>query len=74
MPWGHPEAFFEAFANVYLNATDTMRARMMNQEPDELELDFPTVYEGARGVFFVEKVVESGRSDKKWTPARWQRG
>ncbi|MGD9046896.1 MAG: Gfo/Idh/MocA family oxidoreductase [Anaerolineae bacterium] len=74
LPWGHPEAFFEAFANIYLNATDTMRARMMNQEPDELELDFPTVYEGARGVFFVEKVVESSMSDRKWTPAWWQRG
>lgn len=25
LPTGHPEAFIEAFANVYLNATDTMR-------------------------------------------------
>jgi predicted dehydrogenase len=73
LPWGHPEAFFEAFANVYVNATDTMRARLMDREPDDLELDFPTVYDGARGVFFVEKVVESSRSDKKWTSARWQR-
>ena len=73
LPWGHPEAFFEAFANVYVNATDTMRARLMDREPDDLELDFPTVHDGARGVFFVEKVVESSRSDKKWTSARWQR-
>jgi predicted dehydrogenase len=73
LPWGHPEAFTEAFANIYLNATDTMRARLMGIEPTELELDFPTVYDGARGVSFVERVVESSRSDRKWTPARWKR-
>lgn len=74
LPWGHPEAFFEAFANVYLNATDTMRAKLMGVEPTELESDFPTVYDGARGVFFVERVVENSRSDRKWTPARWAQG
>ena len=73
LPWGHPEAFFEAFANIYVNATDTMRARIVEAEPTELELDFPTVYDGARGVYFVERVVASGKSDKKWTPARWTR-
>lgn len=73
LPTGHPEAFFEAFANVYLNATDTMRARLVGQEPGELELDFPTVYDGAKGVFFVEKVVESAHAKQKWIPARWQR-
>jgi predicted dehydrogenase len=73
MPWGHPEAFTEAFANIYVNATDTMRAKSFGVKPTELELDFPTVYDGARGVFFVEKVVESGKSDRKWTPARWKR-
>ena len=70
---GHPEAFIEAFANIYLNATDTMRARLMGVQPTELELDFPTVYDGARGVFFIEKVVESSKSGQKWTPARWVR-
>jgi len=72
LPGGHPEAFIEAFANIYLNATDTMRARLLGREPSELELDFPTVYDGARGVHFVEKVVESARSSRKWLPARWE--
>lgn len=71
LPSGHPEAFVEAFANVYSNATDTMRARLMGREADDLERDFPTVYDGARGIFFVEKVVHSSRSDKKWTAAHW---
>ncbi|NLE45989.1 MAG: Gfo/Idh/MocA family oxidoreductase [Chloroflexi bacterium] len=72
LPTGHPEAFIEAFANIYLNATDTMRAKLKGVEATELELDFPTVFDGARGVFFIEKVVESSRSDQKWVPACWK--
>jgi len=68
LPTGHPEAFIEAFGNIYLNVTDTIRAKLRGVEPSELELDFPTVYEGARGVRFVEKVVESSQSSVKWLP------
>ena len=68
LPTGHPEAFIEAFGNVYLNATDTMRAKLLGVEPTELELDFPTVYDGAIGVAFIEAVVASSESDKKWLP------
>jgi len=71
LPTGHPEAFIEAFANVYLNATDTMRAELMDVEPTELEQDFPTVYDGARGVYFIERTVESSESDQKWLPFNW---
>jgi hypothetical protein len=45
-----------------------MRAKIMGVEPSELEADFPTVYDGARGVRFIETVVESSRSDQKWLP------
>ncbi|WP_366657619.1 Gfo/Idh/MocA family oxidoreductase [Fodinicurvata sp. EGI_FJ10296] len=70
-PFGHPEAFFEAFANIYRNVTDTIRARSDGRQPTDQELDFPTVRDGARGVHFIEKTVESSRSEKKWLPARW---
>ncbi len=68
LPAGHPEAFFEAFGNIYMNITDTMRAKLLGQKPTELELDFPTVSDGARGIKFIEKVVESSQSDQKWLP------
>ena len=68
LPPGHPEAFFEAFGNVFMNATDAIRAKLEGREPTELELDFPNVYDGARGVKFIEKVVESSQTDVKWTP------
>ena len=50
-----------------MNYIDTIRAGLEGRPPTELELDFPTVYDGARGVRFMEKVVESGQSDRKWT-------
>jgi predicted dehydrogenase len=72
LPPGHGEAFFEAFANVYMSVAATIRARQEQVEPDGLPWDFPTVYDGARGVHFIEKTVESSRSDKKWTHASWR--
>ena len=72
LPSGHPEAFLEAFANVYLGAAAAMRARREGRKADPDEADFPTVVDGARGVHFITRTVESGRSDVKWLPARWQ--
>jgi predicted dehydrogenase len=59
LPFGHPEAFFEAFANIYKNATDTMRAAIEKRQPTDLELDFPDVEDGIRGMQFIETVVAS---------------
>jgi len=66
IPPGHPEGYLEAFANVYLGAFEAIRARQEGREPGPLEGDFPTVADGARGVRFIEKVVESSRLDAKW--------
>ena len=67
LPAGHPEAFLEAFANVYLGAFEAIRAAQAGVAPGPLEADFPTVVDGARGVRFIERTVESSRSDAKWT-------
>jgi predicted dehydrogenase len=69
VPPGHPEAFIEAFANVYAGVTEAVWARKQGREPED-KLPFPTVYDGARGVHFVEKVVASAGSERKWTEAR----
>lgn len=66
IPSGHPEAFFEAFANVYHNFCDTIRCKLMGTEPTDIMLDFPTVQDGARGVHFIIKAVESSASTVKW--------
>ena len=67
LPAGHPEAFLGAFANVYRNAADTIRARLAGAEPDPLVGDFPTVDDGLRGMLFIEALLESAGSDRKWT-------
>lgn len=68
LPAGHPEAFNEAFANIYANVGDTIRAHHESRSPTELELDFPTVHDGVRGMAFVDAVVDSDASAAKWTP------
>jgi predicted dehydrogenase len=72
LPTGHPEAFIEAFANVYLGAAEAIRARQDERGLGELEGDFPTVVDGARGVHFIEKTIESAKSAKKWTAAKFK--
>jgi predicted dehydrogenase len=72
LPPGHPEAFIEAFANVYTSVAATIRAKQEGADPDGLRQDFPNVYDGARGVHFIEKAVESSLSSEKWTHAAWR--
>jgi len=67
LPFGHPEAFFEAFANNYCNFADTVRARLTRTKPDPLALDFPSVDDGLRGMLFIETVLASTKSKQKWT-------
>ena len=67
LPSGHPEAFLEAFANVYRNFADTVRACLEGKEPDALAMDFPNVDDGTRGVLFIETVLASTKSKGKWT-------
>ena len=67
LPAGHPEGFIEAFANLYLGVAADIRARWSGTLADPLEADYPHVEDGARGVRFIEKVVESSHSTVKWT-------
>jgi predicted dehydrogenase len=66
VPAGHPEGYLEAFANLYRNFALTVGARIEGEEPKPEWLDFPGAYDGVRGMLFIEKVIESGKSDKKW--------
>jgi predicted dehydrogenase len=67
LPPGHPEAFNEAFANIYANAADTLRARKEGRAPTELELDFPSAEDGVQGLAFIAALVDSDASQVKWT-------
>ena len=66
LPSAHPEGLYEAFANNYRNFCDTIRARREHRRPTELELDFPNVQAGVRGMRFVEAMVASARDGNTW--------
>lgn len=68
-PAGHPEGFIEAFANIYRNFALTLIAKKRGEDPDAKILDFPTVYDGVRGMQFIETVVASGNDENN----KWQR-
>ena len=65
LPAGHPEGFIEAFANVYAGVMADIRARADGRPAGSG--DYPGVQDGARGVRFIERVLESARSQAKWT-------
>ena len=72
VPPGHPEAFIEAFANVYSGVAAAIRNGRGKSDAASALIGFPTVYDGARGVHFIEKTVQSAKSDNKWSDARWR--
>ncbi len=65
LPAGHPEAFLEAFANIYLEAARAIDDAVSGRKVKEY--DFPSVEDGVQGLAFVETVVKSSRSKTKWT-------
>ena len=67
-PGGHPEGYLEAFANIYRNFALTLGCKIDGTTPTAEMLDFPGIEDGLRGMAFIDNVVASAQSDKKWTP------
>jgi predicted dehydrogenase len=65
-PGGHPEGYLEAFGNLYRNFALSLSAKLNNEEPHKEWLDFPGIEDGIRGMAFIDNVVASSQSDKKW--------
>lgn len=66
LPSGHPEGYIEAFANIYRNVAMAIMAKREGKSIDPLYNDFPGIDDGVRGMEFIYKVIESGKSDSKW--------
>ena len=66
-PGGHPEGYLEAFANIYKNFALTLSAKIDGTTPSKEALDFPGVDDGIRGMAFIDTVVDSSKSNLKWT-------
>ena len=66
IPTGHPEGYLEAFATIYVGVTEAIR-RHIDGNPMQTEAyDFPTVYDGLRGMQFIYKAVESCENGSTW--------
>lgn len=66
-PPGHPEGYLEAFANIYAAFYKAVRDYERDPAIDFRSYDFPNVDDGLHGMSFVDTVVRSAQSDKKWT-------
>ncbi len=62
-PAGHPEGFYEAFANIYRLAIADIR-RVESGQP--AQGGYPTIYDGLRGMQFIISAVESSRRGAVW--------
>jgi predicted dehydrogenase len=63
---GHPEGFFEAFANLYAEVADALLAKSEGKAWVKGDLGFPDVTDGARGVAFVESAMRSYAAGGAW--------
>jgi predicted dehydrogenase len=66
IPSGHPEAFLEAFANIYTAAYDDMVRRASGQKFDGAGSLYPNVADGVDGMNFIAQCVASSKQNGAW--------
>jgi predicted dehydrogenase len=68
-PPAHPEGYLEAFANIYKNFANHIRARVEGRKvaKNDPALDYPDIEDGVRGMAFIEAVVKSSKKNAAWT-------
>ncbi len=70
LPAGHPEGFFEAFANIYRAAFDNMALRLDGQAFEQVDTVYPNVYDGVEGMYFIQQSVASSAENGAWLPMK----
>jgi predicted dehydrogenase len=65
LPAGHPEGYLEAFATLYTDAAELIRAH--NEGKPGRQTLAPSIHDGVRGVRFIEAAVQSGQRNGAWT-------
>lgn len=73
LPSGHPEAFFEAFANVYRSAYDAMILRASGKPFEKTNTIYPNINDGVEGMYFIEQCVASSKDNAAWLPLKHAR-
>lgn len=70
LPSGHPEAFLEAFANIYTAAYNDMAVRASGGRVDASRSIYPNVADGVDGMNFITQCVASSREGGAWMPLK----
>jgi predicted dehydrogenase len=66
IPAGHPEGYLEAFATLYAEIAQSIRAARRGGAKADNAVQFPTVVDGLQGVEFIEAVVASSKRGARW--------
>jgi len=67
LPSGHPEGYLEAFAQLYTDLAEQIRAKIEKRSPHPDSLLVPGVMDGVAGVKFINAVLQSSRNGSAWT-------
>ena len=67
IPAGHPEGYLEAFAQIYRDVAEQIRARLETRDPDPASLLVPGIADGVRGMRFIAAAVASSQANAAWT-------
>jgi len=68
IPAGHPEGYFEAFAQIYTDIAEQITARIEGRAAEPSSLLIPGVDDGVNGVRFINAALDSSRRGSAWTP------
>ena len=70
IPSGHPEGYFEAFANLYRFAYDDMAKRASGETFETRDTVYTNVYDGVEGMYFIQQCVASSNENGAWLPLK----
>lgn len=66
IPSGHPEGYYEAFANIYTSFINAILKKLAGEVLKEEDLDFPNAETGLEGVKFINSCVASSSAGAIW--------
>lgn len=66
IPFGHPEGYLEAFANLYTDVADVLVAKRKGEQ-HPMASWIPGIDTGVLGMRFIQAVLDSSDKDGQWT-------
>jgi predicted dehydrogenase len=67
IPSGHPEGYYEAFAQLYTDIAEQITARIEKRDPNPRAMLVPGVNDGVDGIRFIDAALRSSRNGSAWT-------